>query len=189
MTELEREELENRIIREYQHQEKLDRDAATIEVYEHSLRAKRKHYVQSTEAISAGGRRNRALAVGECVLKLLDEIGKEHFKHHFLPGTLVFNVFQDRTVDPDGIKGYKYTVAYHADADEPALTDEEIKKEIDETREKLRKETEEMYAEFYEDPDKEAADAENTDEAEPAGGIPEADGQAAQAPGETPGDS
>ena len=188
MTEQEREELEDRIIREYQHHEKLERDAETIAAYETKLRARRKHYVQSTEAISAGGRRNRALAVGECVLKLLDALEKEHFLHHFLPGTLVYVIYQDRTVDPDGVKGYKYTVAYHADADEPALTDEEIRKEIDETTEKLRKETEEMYAEFYENQDEEAAAAENTDEGEPAGGIPEADGQAAQAPGEAPAD-
>ena len=181
MTDQEREQIEEQAITAYAYEMKRQQDAETIAHYERNLRAKRKHYTQSTEAISAGGRRNRALAVGECVLKLLDELEKEHFKHHFLPGTLCFNVFQDRTVDPDGIKGYRYTVAYHAMADEPALTEEEITAEVDETWKRIQAETEEMYG-------REDGSEEEADGAEAQGGeIQEADetesgGSGAEAP-------
>ena len=169
MTDQEREQIEEQAITAYAYEMKRQQDAETIAHYERNLRAKRKHYTQSTEAISAGGRRNRALAVGECVLKLLDELEKEHFKHHFLPGTLAFNVFQDRTVDPDGIKGYRYTVAYHAMSDEQAMTEEEIAAEVEETRKKIEAETEEMYGKTDEFEQEE-------DGAEAQGGeIPEAD--------------
>ena len=159
MTEQEREQIEERAVHEYAHRMKKAQDAETLAHYERRLRDKRKHYMQSTEAISAGGRRNRALAVGECVLKLLDELEKEHFKHHFLPGTLSFSIYQDRTVDPDGIKGYKYMVAYHALADEPALTEEEIRQEIEDTRKKIEAETEEMYG-SEDEPGEQAEDGE-----------------------------
>ena len=180
LTEQEREQIEEAAVRAYAHEAKKAQDEETIAHYERNLRAKRKHYTQSTEAISAGGRRNRALAVGECVLKLLDAIEKEHFKHHFLPGTLVFNVFQDRTVDPDGIKGYRYTVAYHAMADEAALTEEEIAAEVEETRKKIEAETEEMFSEA--DAGEQAEDGEGAqggaipaeDEEESGGGGAEA---------------
>lgn len=151
MTEQERERIEEQAVRQYALEAKKSQDEETLAHYENRLRAKRKHYTQSTEAISAGGRRNRALAVGECVLKLLDALEKEHFIHHFLPGTLAWNIFQDRIVDPDGVKGYKYTVAYHALADEQALTDEEIEKELEETRKKIEAETAEMFAEEAEE--------------------------------------
>ena len=151
MTEQEREQIEERAVRQYALEAKRSQDEETLAHYENRLRAKRKHYTQSTEAISAGGRRNRALALGECVLKLLDALEKEHFIHHFLQGTLAWNIFQDRTVDPDGVKGYKYTVAYHALADEQAMTEEEIKTEIEETRKKIEQETKEMFREEEED--------------------------------------
>lgn len=151
MTEQERERIEEQAVRQYALEAKKSQDEETLAHYENRLRAKRKHYTQCTEAISAGGRRNRALAVGECVLKLLDALEKEHFIHHFLPGTLAWNIFQDRTVDPDGVKGYKYTVAYHALADEQAMTDDEIEKELEETRKKIEAETAEMFAEEAEE--------------------------------------
>lgn len=151
MTEQEREQIEEQAVRQYALEAKKSQDEETLAHYENRLRAKRKHYTQSTEAISAGGRRNRALALGECVLKLLDSLEHEHFIHHFLPGTLSWNIFQDRTVDPDGVKGYKYTVAYHALADEQAMTEEEIQAEIEETRKKIEAETKEMFREETEE--------------------------------------
>ena len=188
MTEQEREQIEEAAVRQYALAQKREKDRDTIRAYEIKLRGRRKHYCKSAEAYSMGGRRNRAAALGECCLQAMEALDKDNAVHHFLPGTLSWIINESRVKDTDGKKGYRYSVTYHVLADEPALTDKEIQKEIDETREKLQKETEEMYAEFYEDPDEEAADPENADEAEPAGGIPEANGQAAQAPGEAPAD-
>ena len=47
-------------------------DKKALEGYEKQLRNRRREYGQFAEAYSKTGRRNQALAVGECVLKALD---------------------------------------------------------------------------------------------------------------------
>ena len=141
-----------------------------------------RHYTQVAEAISLGGRKNRALAIGECCLKAMEMLEKENFKHHFLPGTLSWIIGEDKAVDPDGKKGYKYTVAYHVLADEKALTEEEITKEMDETREKVMAETREMFADVIERKEAEVKLAEGMNpepDQQPVPPIPE--GMAAEA--------
>ena len=125
-------------------------DLESLAHYEIRLKGRKKHYLQSAEAFTTGGRRNRAMAVGECVLQAMAELQKAAAQHHFVPGTLSWIIGEDRAVDPDGRKGYKYTVAYHIYADEQSLTDEEIEKELEETREKMEKETQEMFADVIE---------------------------------------
>ena len=125
--------------------EKQDQDNLTMVKYEHALRARRVHYTQAAETYSTGGQKNRAMAAGAAVLqgfKMLDELRREH---PLVQGTLSWIIGEDRCVDPDGKKGYKYTVAYHVLADEPALSDEEIMEELAETRKRIDAETEEMY--------------------------------------------
>ena len=138
-----REELERKILLEHKKAE----DEETLAHYEKRLRAKKKHYIQSADAFSYGGRKNRALAMGECVLKLMEQLEKEYYAHHFLPGTLSWIINEDRSSDETGRKGYRCEVTWHALADEQALTEEEIEKELEETRKKIEAETAEMFAE------------------------------------------
>ena len=128
-------------------QEKREQDALVLRKYEAQLRGRRVHYSQEAETYSTGGQRNRAMAAGAAVLegfKMLDKLRREH---PLVAGTLSWIIGEDRCVDPDGKKGYKYTVAYHVYADEPALTEEEIQAELKETKKRIWMETEEMYAE------------------------------------------
>lgn len=156
MTEQEREKLEREILLE----RKKEEDEETLAHYAVRLRAKKKHYTMSAEAFTTGGRKNRALAIGECVLQGLEKLDKGNFEHHFLPGTLSWVIYEDRASDDLGKKGYRYTVAWHAYADEQAMTDEEIEKELEETRKKIEAETEEMFGDVSEDAEAGAPGAE-----------------------------
>ena len=103
------------------------------------------------EAYSEGGRRNRAAALGECCLQAIEELDKETRKRHFLPGTLSWIINESRVRDSDGRKGYRYSVTWHVLEDEPALTEEEILKELEETEKRIQAETAEMFEELDED--------------------------------------
>ena len=147
-------------MREYAYRAKLDRDRDTVRAYEQKLRGRKKHYTKMAEAYSLGGRRNRAAALGECCLQAMEELDKESFKHSFLPGTLSWIINEGKATDTDGKKGYRYAVIWHVLADEPALTEEEIEKELKETRERIAAETREMFADMAEEEDGEPGEAE-----------------------------
>ena len=147
MTKKEREKLERRILLERKQAE----DEETLAHYEARLRQRKKHYMKSATAFSYGGRKNRALAIGGCVLQLMEQLEKDYYAHHFLPGTLSWIINEDRTADEAGRKGYRCEVAYHALADEQSLTDEEIRQEMEETRKKIEAETAEMFRETEEE--------------------------------------
>ena len=125
--------------------DKLDKDEETIWKYKAQMKAQRKEYSQVATAYSMTGRRNRALAVGECVLKAYDDLRELNGKKTLLDGTLFWNILEERLIDPDGRKGFRYSAIYHVKSDEQAIPDEDIEKEIDETREKIYRETGEMF--------------------------------------------
>lgn len=125
--------------------EKQEQDELVLRKYEAQLRGRRVHYSQAAETYSTGGQKNRAMAAGAAVMEGFRMLEKLRREHPLVAGTLSWIIGEDRCVDPDGKKGYKYTVAYHVYADEPALTEEEIREEIDETRKRIEAETEEMY--------------------------------------------
>lgn len=145
ITEEERELIEEEAVRKYQIQAKKSQDAEQLAHYERNLRAKRKHYTQSAETFCTGGQKNRAMAAGAAVLSGLEQLEKFRREHRLIPGTLSWIIGEDRAMDPDGKKGYRYTVAWHIYADENVLTEEEIAAEIEDTRKKMAAETEEMY--------------------------------------------
>ena len=147
MTKAEHEKLVEQAIHDYAREMKEDRDRDTVAGYYGRLKNTKKHYSKSAEAFSTGGQKGRAMAIGACVLELLKALQKDAVEKKYLPGTLSWLIDEQRVIDPDGKKGYKYTVVYHAYADEQAVSDEEIKKEIEELTEKLRMETEEMFGE------------------------------------------
>lgn len=115
--------------------------------YEKALRNRRREYCQVADAYSATGRRNRALAVGECVLKLTDALRKLNGEKTLLEGTLFWTVNEHRLKDTDGIKGFHYVVSYHVKSDEDFYTEDEIRQEIENTKAVMDAETEEFFAE------------------------------------------
>ena len=122
-----------------------------LKEYEKQLRNRRKEYCQISEAYSQTGRRNRALAVGECVLKLIDALKELNGEKTLLEGTLFWTVNEQRMRDTDGIKGFRYVVSYHVKSDEDYYTEDEIRKEIEDTRKVMDAETEEFFAEDEDD--------------------------------------
>ena len=160
MTEEEREKIADAAVLAYQIEAKKSLDAEQLAHYERNLRAKRKHYTQSAEAYSTGGQKSRAMAAGAAVLKGLEQLEKFRREHRLIPGTLSWIIGEDRAMDPDGKKGYRYAVIWHVLADEPALTEEKIEKELKETRERIAAETREMFADMAEEEDGEPGEAE-----------------------------
>ena len=126
---------------------KIKKDEQTLKKYERQLRNRRKEYQRFAEAYSKTGRRNRALAVGECALKAMDALRELNAEKTLLEGTLFWTINEERIRDTDGIKGFRYVVCWHVKSDEDYYTEEEIRKEIEETRARMLAETEEMYAE------------------------------------------
>ena len=136
-------ELEHNFSRE----EKEREDKKSLEKYRERLGHEVKAYGQTFSATAINNRRARALAVGECALKALEEAQGLAKTHNLKPGTLEFNIGYDKVVDPDGVKGYEYVVTYRVVSYEKAHTKEWIDAEIKKTYDKMQAETEEMFPE------------------------------------------
>ena len=147
MTKEQHEELMEEAVRDYALQMKKDRDADTVRAYEQKLRGTVKNYKFTVEDYTTGGRKNRALAVGECILQACDKLEKEAVNHKFMPGSLAWNIIEDRVKDEDGTKGYKYTVTCVIATDEAAFTEEQIQAEVQDLQKRLEMETAEMFRE------------------------------------------
>ena len=128
--------------------QKIRKDRQTLRAYEKSLQNERKQYMQTFEAYSETGRKNRAICVGECCLQAMDKLNELVNRQPpipFVKGTLFFNINEQRVKDETGEKGFKYTVTYHVLSKEPAWTREEIKQKLYEAAEKIGAETDEMF--------------------------------------------
>ena len=134
--------------------QKKRKDRQALAGYEKRLRAERKHYRQKFEAISETGRKNRALAIGECCLQAfekLNDLVNQRPAIPFVEGSLYFNLGEQRVKDEDGEKGFRYSVTYNLQSYEPAWTEEQIVEKLAEAKRLLAEETEEMYSEEEED--------------------------------------
>jgi len=132
----------------WQRRKKRERDRKTLLGYEKRLRAEKKAYVQAFSAFSETGRKNRALCIGECCLQAMEkltELVNQQPPVAFIPGSLFWNLNEERVKDEDGEKGFKYTVIYHVTSEEPAYTEEQIREKLMEAAEKLHAETEELF--------------------------------------------
>ena len=129
--------------------QKKRQDRKTLASYKRSLQIERKVYTQAFSAYSESGRKNRALAIGECCLQGMEKISdlvNMKPKGTFVPGTLMWNLMEQKVKDEDGAEGYRYSVIYRVQSYERAWTDEEVEKKVAAAGEKIRAETEEMYA-------------------------------------------
>lgn len=85
--------------------------------------------------------------MGECVLKLYDELVKLNREKTLLEGTLFWSIARQRLKDDDGKKGFRFAVAWHVKSDEDYYSEEEIREEIERTRKQFEEETVELYDE------------------------------------------
>jgi len=134
--------------------QKKRKDRQALAGYEKRLRAERKHYRQKFEAISETGRKNRALAIGECCLQAfekLNDLVNQRPAIPFVEGSLYFNLGEQRVKDEDGEKGFRYSVTYNLQSYEPAWDEKQIAEKVVEAQRRLAAETEEMYSEEEED--------------------------------------
>ncbi len=125
------------------------KDRKTIASYEKRMRNERKVYRQRFEAISETGRKNRALCIGECCLQAMEKLTELVNKNPpipFVPGSLYFNLGEQRVKDEDGEKGFRYSVTYNLQSYEPAMSEKEIQAKVAEAARLVKKETDEMYA-------------------------------------------
>lgn len=127
--------------------QKEKQDEKALKKYAESLKNRRKAYNQTFSAFAINQRRSRAACVGELCLQAIDAVRGLNKIKPLMDGTLYYSVIEHRVVDPDGKKGFQYEVTYHVVSHENAFTEEQIEKEISETREKMRAETEEMFPE------------------------------------------
>ena len=128
--------------------QKIRKDRETLRAYEKSLQNEKKQYMKTFEAVSETGRKNRALAVGECCLQAMDDLNELVNRKPpipFVKGSLFFNLGEQRVKDEDGEKGFRYNVTYHLMSYERAWTAEEIKDKLMEAAKKIGAETEEMF--------------------------------------------
>ena len=134
--------------------QKIRKDRETLRAYEKSLRNEKKQYMKTFEAVSETGRKNRALAIGECCLQAfekLNDLVNQKPVIPFVEGSLYFNLGEQRVKDEDGEKGFRYSVTYNLQSYEPAWTEEQIAEKVAEAKRLLAQETEEMYSEEEED--------------------------------------
>ena len=128
--------------------QKKKKDRETLRKYELSLRNERKQYMQTFEAYSETGRKNRALCIGECCLQAMEKLSdlvNQQPPIPFVKGSLFWNLGEVRVKDEDGEKGYKYSVTFHLLSNERAWTDTEVEEKVKEAGRRLGVETEEMF--------------------------------------------
>ena len=133
-------------------EQKIKKDRHTIAKYMKRLQNERKEISRKATVYSQGGHRNRVNAIGESVLKLLDDFNKQQADlnirgQKMLDGTLFWLFEEQKVKDTDGIKGYRYTIGYMVKTSEPKHTEQEIQEELEKTYQLLKNETEEMYGE------------------------------------------
>lgn len=131
-------------------EQKIKKDQHTLNKYMKKLQNMRAEICRKAEVYSKGGHRNRVNAIGESVLKLLEDLEAKQAEverrgHKLLDGTLFWLIEERRVKDTDGIKGYRYNIGYMVKTSEPKYTEEEIQKELEETYQLMKRETEEMY--------------------------------------------
>jgi len=128
--------------------QKKRKDRKTLASYKRSLQIERKVYTQAFSAFSEGGRKNRALCIGECCLQAMEKLSdlvNQQPPIPFVKGSLFWNLGEVRVKDEDGEKGYKYSVTFHLLSNERAWTDTEVEEKVKEAGRRLGVETEEMF--------------------------------------------
>ena len=126
-------------------EQKIKKDGKALQKYEQRLRNEHKVYLQMFDAYAANQRKSRAAAIGACALRAMDEVRALAKTKPLMDGSLEYMITEQKMIDPDGIKGFHCTVTYRVVSAEKAHDEEWIRKEIEETFEKMMRETDEMF--------------------------------------------
>ena len=130
-------------------QGKLYQDEMTVEKYRQQMKAAKMPYMGKAEGRAVNNRRARALTLGECALKIMDQIRECSKGHELINGTLQYMLDEAVVYPIPGVNEtqFEYKVMYQVLANEPRYTDEEIQRECEDLTFKLRMETDEMFPE------------------------------------------
>jgi len=136
--------------------QKFKNDRRELKRYEQRLRARREEIGRQAESWSQTGRKQRIAAIGESVLKLLEDLHRIQEEQQrkgkpLVNGTLFWGINEERVQDTDGRKGFHYRIFFAVKSEDQYYSEEEIRKELRETYAKMKAETEEMYGETTDD--------------------------------------
>lgn len=126
-------------------EQKIKKDGKALEQYAKRLKNEHKVYIQMFDAYAANQRKSRAAAIGACALRAMDEVRGLAKTKPLMDGSLEYMITEQKMVDPDGIKGFHCTVTYRVVSVEKAHDEAWIQKELEETFEKMMRETDEMF--------------------------------------------
>ena len=141
---------------------KLYQDEMTVEKYREQLRNELKPYGQKATARAINNRRARALAIGECALKVMEGARQCAAEHLLMPGSLCYMINEKVLYPQPGVrdrKEFEYDVMYQVLANEKCYTEEEIAQKCEDLTFRLRMETDEMYPESGDEGDDTSSDA------------------------------
>lgn len=138
----------------FNRRKKIRDDGKLLKDYEKRMRNTMKNEGQTFDAFAINQRKSRELALGTCALKALDSVRELMRKKRLVPESLEFMISESPVKDENGKKAFHCRVMYKVTTFEPAYTEEEIRKEIEDTFEKMMRETDNLY------PAEEAAPAE-----------------------------
>lgn len=135
-------------------QGKIYQDEMTVEAYRKDLENERKVYMMKSTARAINNRRARALAVGECALKIMDAVREVSKAHALLVGSLHYMIDEKVIYPVPGVndrKEFEYDVMFQVTSNEKAWTKEEIEEKVGDLEFKLAMETDEMFPEDEKD--------------------------------------
>ncbi len=124
---------------------KIRKDARDLKLYRQRLEAEKTVLHQKFSITSINQRKSRALALGAIMLEGIDKVRELNAGRVLVPGTLQWTVTEQKVQDDTGRKGFDYSVTFHVVEDKPAHSKEDIDREIEETFEKMMKETDELF--------------------------------------------
>ena len=140
----------------YYRAQKIRKDAKELKAYRKRMENTVKNYGQKFEAIAINQRKSRELALGACALKALDAARELMRVKNLKPGSLDFMISESPVQDETGKKAFHCSVIFSVTSYEPAYTQEEIQKEIEETFEKMMRETDVLYPKEWKHEEKES---------------------------------
>ena len=145
----------------YNRKRKIADDSKRLKDYEKRMRNTMKNEGQAFDAFAVNQRKSRELALGTCALKALDSVRELMRKKRLVPESLEFMISESPVQDENGKKAFHCRVMYKVTTFEPAYTEEEIRKEIEDTFEKMMRETDNLYpAEEEDETEKDSAQEE-----------------------------
>lgn len=150
---------------EYFRKKKIAEDSKKLREYKKRMQNTMKNYGTKFDAFAINQRKSRELALGTCALKALDAVRELMRSKKLEPGSLWFMITESPCQDENGKKAFHCEVMYCVTSFEPAFTDEEIQKELEDTFEKMMRETDALYpAEAEDETEKDTAKEEDTAE-------------------------